>query len=536
MSRGRILLLFSLALAPFLARPLFFDEGVMIASARAAAEHPGSPHSFRFDAHRPGIEAWPRAEGPVHTHPPLTAWLMALGAPGTTGTWKLRLVMAILAVLGAAAGGTLAARLGAGSPALFYLAFCPAYFLTSMTFYPHLTYLAAYGATLFATVQWGKTGHPGWAMAAGAALATASLSLHQWPVLAAAVVLLGGRAGAYRHWRGSLAALGVFTLIAGGWWLHEIHLYGVTHLSATFQVRSGSAGYPWAASFLPAVFLAAGCPFIAVGWIYLWRRDRRWVLTPASIGVVLGVLLAGRWGGFSAMEAAVLSLAAATTLAFLGATIHRAWRGEPADRTLAAWLFLEFVFLQKFLALPAGHHLLPLALVSSIVAARMLDAAGMGFSRTGAAVLAGFTLMLAHADASHARLAAHLPEDLPAPVSDRWFYWGNDFGPFEASLKKRGWRAYDKDELPRPGDMMLFPRAWNAQGSYKDLLRNHPYEILERKLLRQANPFRTLSLTAGAGWYSASWGALPYTLSFGPVEEMTLVRFRGTSSPEKGPA
>jgi hypothetical protein len=63
----------------------------------------------------------------------------------------------------------------------------------------------------------------------------------------------------------------------------------------------------------------------------------------------------------------------------------------------------------------------------------------------------------------------------------------------------------------------------NASGPVAPL-RAARWEKVSLSPFFQSNPLRTFSLGASAGWYSASWGALPYSFAAGPVDEFALIR------------
>ena len=47
-------------------------------------------------------------------------------------------------------------------------------------------------------------------------------------------------------------------------------------------------------------------------------------------------------------------------------------------------------------------------------------------------------------------------------------------------------------------------------------------------------PFRVMDNRGSAGFYASAWGALPFTVSFGPLERYTLFEVVGASSPVEG--
>jgi hypothetical protein len=111
------------------------------------------------------------------------------------------------------------------------------------------------------------------------------------------------------------------------------------------------------------VFLAGGLPVIAVSWAYLLRRSRIVCLGLAALALATWTLFCGAHGGFTVLQGGLLSLELTTGLAFLVSLLWL-WREDQtlSVRRMIGWFLVEFLFLQRFLVYPSGHHLLMLAL------------------------------------------------------------------------------------------------------------------------------------------------------------------------------
>ncbi len=533
-SYGGVLCLLAVGLAPFAARPFFFDDGSVVASAAASAKNPWRPYDFTLDLAAPREPAWPAGGRPVYTHPPLNAWLLSLpfqAAGPREIPFHLTMFLVSLASLWAAR--KLARRWipSVSERAAAFLLASPVFFLTSLTLYPHLPYLALFCLAIFslsALIDGERLAKIRF-VAFGVCLAAAALTLHQWPMLIVlAILLLWRRPTSDRPipWRGLAWSLGVFVLLYGGWCAWEAHVYGSFQLLASYFVRAGGhEGYPWRASFLPLVFFAGGCPVAGVAWIALVKESRPAALALAATGGIGFLIFHGPAGGFTAVQSAELAVFLATGLAFLGALVPFYKKGPRMDRTLALWFLLEFLFVQKFLAFPAGHHLLTLTLAGVFIAARWTERLGIRrrWVAAGWAASFVFTLALAQADYSQARVGVRAAATIPLPNPGKSFYWGNEFGGFEYYLKRAGWLPWDIRRRPEPGDCLLISRNMNASGPVAPL-RAARWEKVSLSPFFQSNPLRTFSLGASAGWYSASWGALPYSFAAGPVDEFALIR------------
>ncbi len=519
LSSNKALLFMALALCwlPFARRPWFFDDSSVVLTAEATARHPLHPYNYRMDFSVPDQAVWATGGLPAYTHPPLSAW--ALG-PWTRWhkEWPLHAVMFLLALAAVWA----VSKIGESfveNPlyAAALVAFSPAFFLTSLTVYPHLFYFTFAMFALYFTLRLATGGAWANAIGLGISLLLAALSLHSWPLLLGVCALLAfylePGAGSGRWVRFSVAGW-VFILFYGAWCAWETHLYGMPHIVATWRVRSSQGGhFPWVTRILPLVFIAGAAPFTAVGWPMLAKLQRRLVWILAALGAVMAGLFISPQGGFSPVQGLLLGVFFTTGLAFV-ASLVLMWRSASrSERFLSAWFLVEYLFVQKYLFYSSAHHLLPLLPPAAFLAMRMVERLEWrpAAARATVAAMAIFTLALAQADMGEAKAGPAIAASAAAGHRGN-YYWGNCFSGFSYYLDRAGWKAFDVRRTPQPGDRVLIPRNLNTQGP-AHLLRQWPHRDVTTYQIRQKNPLRTLSLWDSAGWYSASWGALPFSLS-----------------------
>jgi hypothetical protein len=399
------------------------------------------------------------------------------------------------------------------------IVFSPVFFLSGLTLYPHIFYLTFYLLSIGMALRIREDDSRVWQIGLGFALALASLSLDHWPVLCVLVTCL--------LWKNRrFIPLIIFAGLASAWLGWEWHVYGRGHFWANLHVRA-SGPYAWHGAFLPAVFIAGGLPFIAVGWAYMRRQSPTLFVALIGLGLAALSLFAGPHGGFSGLQAMLLAVELATGLAFLTSMIYF-WKESTlkTDRLLIGWFFVEYLFIQKFLVYPSGHHLLMIALPAALLSIQM--ARSLGWKRKtqlgGMCAMGVLTFALATADQEEAFIGPRLAQDL-AGISGPRFYWGNDFSGFSYYLKAAGWKAYDARVPLEPGAVLAVPRNFNVQGP-PWFLADHRLRLQNVYTYSIKSPLRTFSIGESAGWYSASWGALPYAIAWAPAETFYLYSLR----------
>jgi len=517
---------FAASLLPFIHRPWLFDDPSVIITARAAMRAPWRPYDYSMDLGAPDRPIWLPGEGPAYTHPPFSAWVLG-GAMTFFGEHEavLHLTVWLFMFAATALGKKIAQILDVDDEFLGYLfAFSPVIFLSSLTLYPHVFYFTFYLLSLWIALRINRGAGMGWVAALGASLALASVSLDHWPILVVLVGFILWRPSVLKaqRWIPRIVPFAIFGTLAGAWSLWEIHIYGTSHFWANFHVRTHGS-YPWQAAVLPSIFMAGGLPFIVVGWPFLFRRSK--IAFGSAICLAFGAwgLFCSHQGGFTLCQGGLLSLELSTGLVFLMG-IGFLWM-EPAPplvRLIAGWLLLEFLFVQKFLTYPSGHHLLMMALPATLLTGQMVKRLAWS-ARTkswGCVAMMILTLALAHADYEEAKIGPRLVHDVSV-LSGRRYYWGNDFSGFCYYLKMAGWQAYDPRIPLKPGEFLLVPRNFNVQGPPR-FLTGSGLRLLGTQSYWVSSPLRTFSLEDSAGWYSASWGALPYSFSTGPAETFYL--------------
>ena len=116
------------------------------------------------------------------------------------------------------------------------------------------------------------------------------------------------------------------------------------------------------------------------------------------------------------------------------------------------------------------------------------------------------------------RVVRDLARDGRGPgVGRRCFYAGDSFTG--SLLGYAGWQALFPSTALKPGDWVLYHQvvmpAWWFRPSGARVVGTYEYPCRW--------PLRVMDNAGAAGFYASAWGALPWTLSRGPLERYLLL-------------
>jgi hypothetical protein len=246
---------------------------------------------------------------------------------------------------------------------------------------------------------------------------------------------------------------------------------------------------------------------LALPWFLLHphRVGTRWLLPAGSLLTTIVLLRIGE--GWLALP---LGICAGLGAAVLWDILDDGWRRQDhLQLALGGWLLL---------AAPAAFyiHFPAKYLVASAPAAALLVARA-ALSRTPGAgrVILGGTLaagallgvLILQADATFAGLARHASVELIAPeVASGRRVWYAGFWGFQWYAEEAGARCLSVlPPHPQPGDRIV-----SSLRSGGDLVGLHPERRLLQTLAAEGAGGRIMSRRLGSGFYSQTWGYLPW--------------------------
>ncbi len=422
--RAGLLLLAALCLlqAPWLARPVHYDEANFLTLARGAAADPWRPHDVRINWQGTEERAFD-----VLSNPPGIAWWLAPVRKLSALAQRLWMLCWLPLMVWGALG--LSRQLGRGLPGAALLLVSPIVFLSIPALLPDAPLYALTLAGFAGFLSRSESHRVAWPFA----LMLGCAALFRYSAVVLPLVL---GLWLWSRGRSPLGALWGWVPV-GLLALHDLHAYGEVHLLAmgSFQAVSTSAadlGHKAAAS-LAMLGGAAALPLMG------WGRAQ-------LVGAGLGGLAGAAWGPLGALFAALGGAALLTRL----------WppRGEDkasfSELWLGAWAFGGALFLLtlRFSATRYWLPFLPPILLAFPPGRRPWLAPGLHLA---------LGLALAADELQSARAQEKLADTVAAlGVGGFTGHWG-----WQWAMEERGWRALDEGTTVPTGALVAIPtEAW----------------------------------------------------------------------------
>jgi 4-amino-4-deoxy-L-arabinose transferase-like glycosyltransferase len=525
------------ALAPFLGKAFHLDDPVFLWTAEQVLVAPGDFFGSRVNWL--GFET-PMAQATMN--PPLVSYYIALViALGGSGEIALHAAFALFPAAVVLGTFRLARRIGA-APLLSSLAAAstPGFLAASTALMSDLMMLAFWVWSVDAWVRGVREGRIaslfGSGILAALAFLTKFYAISLVPLLVAYTVAerLAGRRLATAPWIAALS-IPLATLALYEWGTHALYDEAHFRFAMSYAGRARAFfGFSPARSGLVGLTFAGGCLASALLFApLLWsRRVLAGAVAVGALAALLLVHLPGlglpRGGELSWLVIAQVALfavggASVLALALLDWRRHR----DPASVLLACWVLGAFVFAAFLNWTNNARANLPMVPPVGILIARRLALRGVrSWTPVALALAASLALALgvARADqllAGSAREAAQqLAQRYGQGPGQLWFlgHWG-----FQYYLEREGARAVDLEASAlAPHDVVLVPTN-NTNVVALPWERFEQVELLE---LQGQRLLATMSPQVGAGFYSSSWGPLPFAVGAVPSERYFVLEVR----------
>lgn len=526
--------------APFVGRAFFVDDNYQMLMARGILDHPLRPYDFKADDNGRDNAGWERGQPPRMVNPPLHHYILGLFSKiGDGRVWVVRLLSLLLAGGSAVFIYLLAARLLIPpGPVTVLAVLTPAFWLSSYSLLIDSTLLFFFLGALWTWVEGLRRRSAGWLTLSGLLMGFSLLAKYTGAMIfpVAALFWWTDRASG-RRWTPWLTFF-LPALIFGAWSEWNVATYGAVHF--TESAKRVLQVFSWSHVLIFLTFFSGVFLLPLVGWFEL--GDRKKILMSVLGALLLAFFLAGPWGGFGRGQSLLIAGLTVGGLLFLWASI-KSLRGSryPSDLFLVGWVLIgavQMVYVMQWVA--ARYYLtilVPAVFLTYRLWQRRTEFSPLRLARLQSVVgivLFLFTLSLGVGDYLQAgtqrRIAEDVDRDRLLSTGRRGIFLGDSFT--SSYLKSVGWEPGFRNTPFFPGDLVLkqeviMPPWWfrPPAGALRPLAV-YPYP--------SRWPFRVMDNRGSAGFYASAWGALPFTVSFGPLERYTLFEVVGASSPVEG--
>jgi 4-amino-4-deoxy-L-arabinose transferase-like glycosyltransferase len=546
--RNWLLILIFLCLVPFINKPLFIDDTLFVRSAEQIQKHPLDFYGFNinwFDQTLPMSEST--------ENPPLTSYYIALAALLVGWSERALHLAFLLPALAAGWGIYSLAQNYCRRPfvAALIAVSTPVFLISATSLMSDVILLAFWVWALVAFENGLRKGGVPWFVGcgclAGLAVLTKFFGLALVPLLAVYGLCRLRRAG---WW---MIAFVIPLLFAAGYEWLGYRLYGHGLFLSAAQYASGAHEYssikPWETTIIGLGF-AGGC-FLPV----LFYTPLLWSRRVALMGpclVAAGMLVIPRmlsfvwvlWAKDGSLNWGVFLVSSVLTVGgiyIVLLTVADLWNKRDAvSLLLFLWMFGVLVFTIKLNWTINGRCLLPGIPALGILLARRLEHHGAGVESkpfwpvVWPALLAGvISLFLVKADYDLAGIyktaARTLLAQYQKPGTGLWFHghWG-----FQYYMEQGGATAAELKSPPsKMGDIIVVPAQDKEDYTMVGSSRNR---LLEIQVYGTKNFCATIDVAAGAGFYAANLGPLPFAITGLKPQCFWIYQVTGTNGDSGG--
>ena len=525
-------------LGPFLAKPFNIDDPLFIFVAHQIQSHPANPYGFNVEWGWTQFPMWKVTE-----NPPLAGYYLAL-AGAMLGWSEMALHFAFLLPALAVGWGThRLARHFCHQPLLAALAavFTPVFLVSASTIMCDVLMLAFWVWAAALWLEGTKADDPHRLWAAALLVAAAEMTKYYGASL---IPLLAAYSLANRHqfrrWGACLliplAVLCVYQCATQSLYGSSL-LYGAADYA---QFSQSLFGHPLVATSLTALTFTGGCLAVVVFCSpWLWRT--RTLILIAGVAILMTAIVVSDGAllkNFRGIPVASLPLVktqiifwavggiCVLILAIADFIHHR----NAEALLLALWVLGTFFFAGFINWTINARSLLPMAPAVGILIGRRKEQNELSGHQARPALLtislvasATLAFLVAQADfqlANAVRQCAREAAGQMEPAGTTWFqgHWG-----FQYYMQSFGASPLDLKSSPlKPGATVLIP------SNNTNLLPLKPERAELREIITAPGPswLATLCQPAGAGFYSAIWGPLPFAVGRVPPESVSVYVLR----------
>ena len=528
-----------ISLAPFAARAFNIDEPLFIWVAKNIQSHPLDFYGFRTNWYGTEMDA-----AYIIKNPPLASYYIAL--VGACAGWnEIPLHLAFLFPAIAAALGTyFLAGLFTKNPLMAALVgiLNPVFMLSATTVMCDTMMLAFYVWAVYFWVRGTKEDSRRNLFIAAVLIAFCCLTKYFGLCLIPLLFLYTLMHGDRRRSRALFLLIPIALLCLYQWETYVLYGRGLLSDAASYASKEKALNFSAIFPNLVTGLSFTGGGLISALFFVIYQWNKRSVLA-SSLVIFLAAFGLNRpnfshppeivWWGYY-LQLSVFIASGAYILILAG---YNLWHRKNADTMLLfLWILGTFAFAAIINWSVNGRSILPMAPAAGIIVVRFLEyKQGEHWQPRFKQMLIPLScawlvcMMVSWADyclAETARSAAiQISRAYSGSKKPLLFqgHWG-----FQYYMEMNGGTAYDRKKTAiRPGDIMVIPE--NNTNAFPEIMaQGTPLQVLQFAPL---SFITTMNYNAGAGYYSSSFGSLPFLIDKVPEEMYHIVVFPQSQQP-----
>ncbi len=517
-----------MVLLPFVNKPFHMDDTLFLRKAEHICRNPLDPYNFDYNWYVGPLPMWK-----ITKNPPLNAYILA-GLRPIAGEreWIYHTVYMVMAALCAILTYFIAAQLTTFAlPATVVALSTPVFLVSATTVMADIPLYVFWLTAIFLVIRSVEPGQS--RLLWGVGLAAAAAAMTKYFGIAVAPLALVYWLAKTRRLSIHLFGLGVPLLVVMIWGFYTKANYGIFHPldAAGYSVERANRSILQVANTLSFIGGALLWPIVITPLAFYAARLRNaW---PIPILILITLIL---WFGChqNIVEPVrylwIIMTAGGVTL-FLLTVRSMIARRDAESILLGSWFGGTAVFAMCFNWTIAARILLPAALPAGLLVFRWIETLDLNprrvrvWTAVAAVPCIGITLLLARVDFEVASVNRTFAETTGRNlVRNHRVLFAGHWG-FQYYMEREGAEAVDyKNGAMNVGDILVLPFN-NSNVLYIEALGKPVYEASHRFKI----PFHLMNTKVGSGFYSSTFGPVPFGISRqDALEIFTVYQYRLT--------
>lgn len=520
---------------PFLNKPIHIDDVYFLEIAENIRQHPLDPFHGDVALLDQDFRIFKASGKSPNTfdgmsHPPLVPYLLApvISLTGGVQEIPLHLTFFIFVLIGSFSAYALAERFTTLPViATLFILGSPIFLVNSQNLMTDVPMLALFLCSMALFIHGLDHNKTLWLLTAGFVAGLAFLTRYVGFLIFP--LFLGYTILQKRRLRETLPSFAAAAFPIGGWFLQNWLYYGRLHIFASsshyakFYEQGSFGAFDLLIKAVSDVAGIGGAAVFVLPLLLIGKRKKLMLFSILFIGIstTLFLILHSTYSAAQFLLLAVF-LSSGSFLIFICIESSAHLREPAVNRFLIFWLILMLVPAILFLPFGTSRYMLPVLPPLVFILLRIIENKPRYLLNAALCATIGLSLLLSIADDRFAGSYRNFSNTLKGLHSGQKVWYIGEWG-FRHYMNKNGYRYLLSDNnSPQSGDLIV--RADLAGLHWMSAELRSRCEVIQTVDMNEDLPLRILNPQAKAGFYSHSFGLLPFSFSKARLEHFTLFR------------